>query len=94
MASKPQESETVIGQRSTSGMMDPTTIVSAASVLLALSYYFRGDRETGIFVGLWAPTILGFASYFRERQLHDRFEGAMGREGTLMNRLERLVQSR
>jgi len=28
------------------------------SILLSLALYFRGRRESAIFVGLWAPTIL------------------------------------
>jgi hypothetical protein len=28
------------------------------SIVLSLTLYLSGKRETGIFVGLWAPTIL------------------------------------
>jgi hypothetical protein len=28
------------------------------SILLSLFLYLSGKRETGIFVGLWAPTVL------------------------------------
>lgn len=28
------------------------------SILLSLALYFSGKRESAIFVGLWAPTIL------------------------------------
>ncbi|HEX2729923.1 MAG TPA: hypothetical protein VHM16_09205 [Rubrobacteraceae bacterium] len=28
------------------------------SILISLALYFSGKREAGIFVGLWAPTIL------------------------------------
>jgi hypothetical protein len=28
------------------------------SILISLSLYISGKRETAIFVGLWAPTIL------------------------------------
>ena len=28
------------------------------SIVLSLALYLGGKRETGIFVGLWAPTIL------------------------------------
>ena len=28
------------------------------SILISLALYFSGKRETAIFVGLWAPTIL------------------------------------
>ena len=28
------------------------------SIILSLALYFSGRRETAIFVGLWAPTIM------------------------------------
>jgi hypothetical protein len=28
------------------------------SIVLSLALYMSGKRETGIFVGLWAPTVL------------------------------------
>lgn len=28
------------------------------SILVSLALYLRGRREAGIFIGLWAPTIL------------------------------------
>jgi hypothetical protein len=31
---------------------------TALSILLSLFLFLSGKRETGIFVGLWAPTIL------------------------------------
>ena len=50
--------------------MGPAVLASAASVGLSLYYYFvMGERERGIFVGLWPPTILAFASYFNQRQI-------------------------
>jgi hypothetical protein len=43
---------------------DPIAIAAIASVFLSLfTYYVRGNREQGIFMGLWAPTLLGLASY-------------------------------
>ena len=30
----------------------------AVSILISLALYFTGKRESAIFVGLWAPTIL------------------------------------
>lgn len=50
--------------------MGPAAIAAAASVGLALYYFFvEGERERGIFVGLWPPTILAFASYFTQREM-------------------------
>ncbi|HEY6752591.1 MAG TPA: hypothetical protein VI027_14870 [Rubrobacteraceae bacterium] len=31
---------------------------TAVSILLSLFLFLSGKRETGIFVGLWAPTVL------------------------------------
>ena len=37
---------------------------SLISIAAAIYLFLSGKRDTGIFVGLWAPTILGFAAYF------------------------------
>ena len=31
---------------------------SLLSILISLALYFSGKRESAIFIGLWAPTIL------------------------------------
>lgn len=31
---------------------------AVVSILISLALYLKGRREAGIFVGLWAPTIL------------------------------------
>ena len=36
------------------------------SILLSLALYFSGRRETAIFVGLWAPTILNLGQTLLE----------------------------
>ncbi|WP_248909282.1 hypothetical protein [Halocatena marina] len=36
------------------------------SVMLALyEYYARDNRQRGVFIGLWPPTMIGFAIYLR-----------------------------
>ncbi len=35
----------------------------AGSIVLSLCLYFTGRKEAGIFVGLWAPTILNLGLY-------------------------------
>lgn len=73
---------------------DPWIVAAAASVVLSLVIYFgTEDRETGIFVGLWAPTFLSFGSYFRQTRMHDQMNRAMGQEG-LVERVESMVQRR
>ena len=36
------------------------------SILISLALYFSGKRETAIFVGLWAPTILNLGQSLLE----------------------------
>jgi hypothetical protein len=42
-------------------------VAAAAVVALALSMYlwFSGQRDEGLFVGLWVPSILAFAIYVK-----------------------------
>ena len=42
-------------------------VMAAAGVSLATSIYlwFGGHHDEGMFVGLWVPSILSFATYFR-----------------------------
>lgn len=43
---------------------DPTVMAAVGSIALSWYYYFvKGDREMGLFVGLWAPTLLTLANY-------------------------------
>jgi len=54
---------------------DPVETVAAASVLYAwYKFYVRGNEMGGIFVGLWAPTLLAAASYLQQKDLISRFK--------------------
>ena len=58
---------------------DPAVMAAGASVMLSWYYYFvRGDREMGLFVGLWPPTILAFSSYFTQTRMRDKLESSFG----------------
>ncbi len=53
--------------------LDPAVGSAVASVFLALYYYYiRGQRDRGIFIGLWPATILGIAIIFRLEGLKRR----------------------
>ncbi|WP_254862578.1 hypothetical protein [Halovivax gelatinilyticus] len=66
--------------------MSPALIAAGASVALSWYYFFaRGDRERGLFVGLWPPTILAFASYFNQRQMRQRLD-TITQPGTTIKR--------
>jgi hypothetical protein len=39
------------------------------SVLLALyEYYLRDNHQRGMFIGLWSPTMIGFAIYLNQEK--------------------------
>lgn len=60
---------------------DPAVVAAAASVVLSWYYFFiKGDRQRGIFVGLWPPTIFAFVSYFQQTRMRHRLDRAMGHE--------------
>ncbi len=49
---------------------DPIVIAAAASVLLAwFQYYVRGNKEHGLFIGLWPPTLLAFSNAVRINEI-------------------------
>ena len=70
---------------------DVALIGAAASVLLAwYEFYGRGNKTGGIFVGLWPPTILAFATYLRQRGMEDKLDKSVliGPEsGNILRRL-------
>ena len=43
----------------------PTDFLMLSSAFLSLIFseilWFKGEKEAGIFIGLWVPSILGFA---------------------------------
>ncbi|GAB3680019.1 hypothetical protein GCM10028857_02150 [Salinarchaeum chitinilyticum] len=56
-------------------MGDPIVAIAAGSVLLSwYEFYVKGEKEDGIFVGLWAPTLLALASYLQQRSVVRKFK--------------------
>ncbi len=75
--------------------MGPAAIASAASVGLSLYYYFvRGEHQLGMFVGLWPPTILAFASYFNQRKMRRQLEAITQPGTTLRNAIDSMMGNR
>ncbi len=57
---------------------DIALIASAASVLLAwYQFYFKKNKSRGIFIGLWPPTILAFASYLNQKAIIDKLDRSL-----------------
>ncbi len=54
---------------------DPAVVAAAASILLSWHQFFlRGNRELGLFIAFWPPTILAFASYFNQTEMSDEIK--------------------
>lgn len=47
----------------------PTDILMLLSAFLSLIFseilWFKGDKQAGIFIGIWVPSIMGFAIYLK-----------------------------
>lgn len=57
---------------------DIAVIASAASVLLAwYQFYYKKNKSSGLFIGLWPPTILAFASYFNQKAMIDKLDRSL-----------------
>lgn len=52
---------------------DIAVIVAGLSVLLSwYQFFYKKNRLQGIFIGLWPPTILGFANYMKAKSLESQ----------------------
>jgi len=43
-------------------------IATLISFVLSVSLWFSGQREAGLFVGIWVPSILSFGAFLRTCQ--------------------------
>jgi len=56
-------------------MGDPVFAAAVGSVLYSwYHFYIKGDTDTGLFVGLWAPTLLTAASYIQQKDAVRKFK--------------------
>jgi hypothetical protein len=59
---------------------DPVVIAAAGSVLLAwYQFYVRGNKEHGLFIGLWPPTMLALSNAVRINEISEKIEGRTGK---------------
>jgi hypothetical protein len=44
-------------------------IIGSALISMAISIFlwFSGNKEAGLFVGIWVPSLLSFGNYFKQR---------------------------
>ncbi|MFP8891600.1 hypothetical protein ACLI4U_17790 [Natrialbaceae archaeon A-CW2] len=97
MASKQRFAETTTRPEMTDSTdaLGPAAIASIASVGLSWYYFFvRGDRQRGLFVGLWPPTILAFASYFNQRGMQRQLETLTEPAASIKETIESVVGNR
>lgn len=54
---------------------DPVVLAALGSVFLAwYQYYVRGNRDHGLFIGLWPPTLLAFSNAIRINDISRKVE--------------------
>ena len=69
---KEKEAAKEVGKRTG---RDPVIMAAAGSVLLAwYQYYVRGNKEHGLFIGLWPPTLLAFSNAVRINEITKKVE--------------------
>lgn len=75
---------------------DPAVLAAGASVALSWYLYFvRNDRHRGLFVGLWPPTILAFASYFHQTRMATQVESLIqGGSANVIDSIEQMMRNR
>ncbi|WP_049923286.1 hypothetical protein [Halopiger djelfimassiliensis] len=99
MASRQQMAEREVSGQAAEDVgeqaMGPAFLASAASVALSWYYFFlRGERERGLFVGLWPPTILAFASYFNQRKMRQQLDAITQPGTTIKNAIDSMMGNR
>lgn len=89
MAQREPDETVKTAQRATS---NPAVVAAAVSVGLSWYYFFlKGDRQRGLFVGLWPPTILAFASYFEQARMSEKIQKMTSVDG-IRESVQRMVQ--
>lgn len=90
MSTQEQEAAEAVGRTG----MDPAVVASIAAIALSwYEFFLQGNREMGLFVGLWPPTFLAFGSYFKQTRMSNTLDRALGK-GSFMDSVERMIQSR
>ncbi|MFC7221818.1 hypothetical protein ACFQKF_01455 [Halalkalicoccus sp. GCM10025322] len=57
---------------------EPVVLAAAASVAFSwYLFYMKGDKVHGLFVGLWAPTLLGAANYFKNLRVTEKLDAGL-----------------
>ena len=69
---KEKEAAKEIGKRTG---VDPVILAAFGSVVLSwYQFYVRGNKEYGLFIGLWPPTLLAFSNAIRINDISRKVE--------------------
>lgn len=76
LAMEHQSGEDVAEEVSARTGRNPVVLAAAGSVLLAwYQFYIVGNKERGLFIGLWPPTMLAFSNTIRINEISEKIEG-------------------
>lgn len=68
---------------------DPAIMAAVGSVLLSwYQFYVRGNRQHGLFIGLWPPTLLAFSNAIRINDISQKVESSA------LGLIDRLMEGR
>jgi hypothetical protein len=82
MAQQKKEVAKEVGNRTG---RDPIILAAFGSVILSwYQFYVRGNKEYGLFIGLWPPTMLAFSNALRINEMSRKIESSAS---TLFDRL-------
>ena len=75
MASKKKREKKVVKDVGKRTGRDPVLLAAIGSVLLSwYQFYVRGNKEYGLFIGLWPPTLLAFSNAIRINNISRKVE--------------------
>jgi len=75
--------------------MSPLSWAAVGSIALSWYYYFgKGNKEMGLFVGLWPPTFLALGSYFKINEIHDDVKRLSRPGNTIREAVQDMMKNR
>jgi hypothetical protein len=75
--------------------MSPLSWAAVGSIALSWYYYFgKGNKEMGLFVGLWPPTFLALGSYFKINEIRDDVKALSNPGSTIRDTVQEMMQSK
>jgi len=75
--------------------MSPLSWAAIGSIALSWYYFFaRGDKQMGLFVGLWPPTFLALGSYFKINEIQEEVERISRPGSTIRDAVQDVMRNR